>query len=115
MATPNPARLSAIGSKTLTLAMERQRVLSMSPPSQSLLSPAKTASSSSSLGQITKNMATLRDGIVAIEKAQGSSKAANGLREQYSGVLSVLGEEEAAAAGLERYALDTSMAIVAKC
>jgi len=101
MATPNPARLSAIGNKTLTLAMERQRLLSISPPSHPLLSPAKTAGSSSSLGQITKNLATLRDGIVAIEEAQGPTKASSSLREQYSSVLSVLGEEEAAAAGLE--------------
>lgn len=101
MAAPNPARLSAIGSKTLTLAMERQRLLSISPPSQSLLSPAKSAGSSSSLGQITKNMTTLREGIVAIEGAQGLTKAAHTLREQYSSILSILGEEEAAAAGLQ--------------
>jgi len=113
MATPNPARLSAIGNKTLTLAMERQRLLSISPPSHPLLSPAKTAGSSSSLGQITKNLATLRDGIVAIEEAQGPTKASSSLREQYSSVLSVLGEEEAAAAGLERYVVETSMALFA--
>ncbi|PVF98717.1 hypothetical protein CPB86DRAFT_851065 [Serendipita vermifera] len=88
MATPNPARLSAIGSKTLTLAMERQRLLSISPPS------------GSPIGQITKNMTTLRDGIVAIETAQGSSSQTESLREQYSSILGVLGEEEVAAAGL---------------
>lgn len=101
MATPNPARLSAIGSKTLTLAMERQRLLSISPPSGSPLKLAGGASSgSTSIGQITKNMTTLRDGIVAIETAQGSSSQTESLREQYSSILGVLGEEEVAAAGL---------------
>lgn len=110
MAAPNPARLSATANKTLTLAMERQRLLSISPPSHSLLSPAKSAGSSSSLGQITKNMTMLREGIVAIEGAQGPTKAASTLREQYSSIISVLGEEEAAAAGLQRYVVDAQVA-----
>lgn len=103
MATPNPARLSAISSKCLTLAMERQRLLSISPPSQSLLSPTKSAGSSSSMGQIIKNMMILREGIEAIENNQGSSKATRSLREQYSNILSILGEDEVAAAGLQTY------------
>ena len=103
MATPNPARLSAIGSKTLTLAMERQRLLSISPPSQTHIATGARSSSSSSVSQITKNLVTLREGIMAIESAQGSSKQTHGLREQYSSILSVLGEDEAATAGVQRY------------
>lgn len=48
-----------------------------------------------------KNLTTLREGIMAIENAQGSSKQTQGLREQYSSILSVLGEDEAAAAGAQ--------------
>ncbi|KAG8828265.1 hypothetical protein FRC19_008381 [Serendipita sp. 401] len=101
MATPNPARLSALGSKTLTLAMERQRLLSISPPSSS--SPLRPAGANpgGSVGQITKNLTALREGIINIENSQGPSKQTQALREQYQSVLGILGEDEVSAAGIE--------------
>lgn len=105
MAAPNPARLSAMGNKTLTLAMERQRLLSMSPPSQSPLNSRDTAGNhSSSVAQITRNLNTLRDGILALESNQETTtnKQAEALREQYTNILDVLGKEEAVAAGIPR-------------
>jgi len=101
---PSSARLQAIGSKTLALAMERQRLLSISPPSRSILTPASgSTGSTSSVSQIVKNLATLREGVLSIENAQGSTKQTESLREQYENILSVLGEEDVAAAGVPRY------------
>lgn len=100
-AVPNAARLQAIGSKTLTLAMERQRLLSISPPSKSILSPVGNGGNNSSVTTIVKNLTTLRDGILSIEDSQGATQQTRGLREQYESILSVLGEEDASAAGLQ--------------
>jgi hypothetical protein len=100
---PSSARLQAIGSKTLALALERQRLLSISPPSRSLLTPAGgSTGSSSSVSQIVKNLTTLREGIISIENTQGSTKQTESLREQYESILSVLGEEDVLAAGLQK-------------
>lgn len=99
---PSAARLQAIGSKTLALAMERQRLLSISPPSKSILSPAGSSGTSSSVGQIAKNLTTLREGIVSIEENQGATKQTESLREQYESILSVLGDEDVSAAGLQK-------------
>jgi syntaxin 8 len=105
MATPNPARLSAMGNKTLTLAMERQRLLAISPLSQSPLNSRIAGSnSSSSVAQITRNLNTIREGIVALESDQEAAtiKQTEALREQYANILNVLGEEDAVAAGIPR-------------
>jgi syntaxin 8 len=99
MATLNAARLASLSTKTLTLALERQRLISISNTSSS---PLKTAAaSSSSVAQITRNMTVLHDGIIQLETVQGTSKESKILRDQYKSVINVLGEQEAAEAGVQ--------------
>jgi len=99
MTTPNAARLASLSTRTLTLALERQRLISISTPSSSPLKPA--AASSSSAAQIARNMTTLYDGIVQLETVQGSSKETKILRDQYNSVIDVLGEQETAEVGVQ--------------
>lgn len=99
MTTPNAARLASLSTKTLTLALERQRLINISPPSSSPLKPS--AVSSSSVAQIVRNMAVLHDGIIQLETVQGASKESRMLRDQYKSVIGVFGELEAAEAGVQ--------------
>jgi syntaxin 8 len=99
MTTPNAARLASLSTKTLTLALERQRLISISPPSSS---PLKLApASSSSVTQIARNMTVLHDGIIQLETVQGATKESRMLRDQYKSVINVLGEQEAVEAGVQ--------------
>lgn len=100
MTTPNAARLASLSTKTLTLVLERQRLISISAPSASPLK-AVAASSSSSVAQIARNMTVLHDGIIQLETVQGVSKESRMLRDQYKSVIDVLGEQEAAEAGVQ--------------
>jgi len=99
MATPNAARLTSLSAKTLTLVLERQRVISISTPSSSPLKLA--AASSSSVAQIARNMTVLHDGIIQLETVQGASKESKILRDQYQRVIDVLGKQEAAEVGVQ--------------
>ena len=99
MTTPNAARLASLSTKTLTLALERQRLISISTPSSSPLKPA--AASSTSVAQIARNMTILHDGIIQLETVQGASKESKILRDQYKSVIDVLGEQEAAEVGVQ--------------
>ena len=99
MTAPNAARLASLSTKTLTLALERQRLISISPPSSSPLKPS--TASSSSVAQIARNMTVLHDGIIQLETVQGASNESRTLRDQYKSVTDVLGEQEAAEAGLQ--------------
>lgn len=46
-------------------------------------------------------MAVLHDGIIQLETVQGASKESRMLRDQYKSVIGVLGEQEAAEAGVQ--------------
>ena len=75
------ARLTALSHSTLTLAVERQRLINLSGP----VPP-------SSLGQIVKNMGTLRTGITELEAAgAGDAVAAKKLRESYDRIWAIVG------------------------
>ena len=99
MTTPNAARLASLSAKTLTLTLERQRLITISNPSSSPLKSVST--SSSSIAQITRNMTVLHNGIVQLETVQGASQESRMLRDQYTSVINVLGEQEAAEAGIQ--------------
>lgn len=99
MTTPNAVRLASLSTKTLTLALERQRLISISTPSSSPLKRA--ASSSSSVAQIARHMTVLHDGILQLETVQGSTKESRTLRDQYKSVVDVLGEQEAVEVGVQ--------------
>ena len=99
MTTPNAARLASLSTKTLTLALERQRLISISTPSSSPLKPA--AASSSSAAHIARKMTLLHDGIIQLETVQGSSKESRVLRDQYKSVIDILGEQETAEVGIQ--------------
>jgi len=49
-----------------------------------------------------RNLRTLREGIIALETAQGASNDTKSLRDQYQSVMDILGEGESTAVGLEQ-------------
>ncbi len=79
-----PARLSQLSSRTLTLVLERQRLRS-----------SGVSAPTSQLSQIVRNLANLRSGIVDLESPSnplggGSTKV---LRQQWSRMMMMLEDE----------------------
>jgi hypothetical protein len=90
-------RLTALSTQTLSLLLERQRLLSLSPNATGLRSASPLH-----LPQITRNLKQLRAGVLELEKKEGRTEASDLLRAQYErmkGMLGADGEEE----GMERF------------
>lgn len=87
------AKLTAVSTKTLSLLLERQRLQTLPIDG----SNASTNGSSLHYPQIKRNLAQLREGILAMESKEGpSSEAAKLLRNQYDRMRGMLWEEERA-------------------
>lgn len=91
------AKLAALTTATLSLILERQRLQSTHPTLH--------------LAQIVTNLRTLRSGVIVLQDtsdaesglADGSGEdSVAALRAQYERLRGILGEEEAAMAGLTR-------------
>jgi hypothetical protein len=90
------ARLTSVSTSTLSLLLERQRL-------QSLPQYTSQTSNPLHLAQISKNLAQLRAGVLALEAAQGPSEASALLRAQHARMRAMLGAD-AERAGIEPFA-----------
>ncbi|EPQ51613.1 hypothetical protein GLOTRDRAFT_123164 [Gloeophyllum trabeum ATCC 11539] len=90
------AKLTSLSTQTLSLLLERQRLQTLS----------STSTHNAKLGQITRNLNQLRNGILELEKNEGGrTEAVRLLRSQYERMRGMLGED---AAGVESLQDDPS-------
>jgi hypothetical protein len=90
-------KLTSLSTQTLSLLLERQRLLTL--PSFSSSTDAQSPKSSPHLPQITRNLIRLRTGILELEAKDGRSEAIGLLRSQYGRMRDMLGGE----GNVERY------------
>jgi hypothetical protein len=89
--TMSLARLTSLSTQTLSLLLERQRLQSFSPSAENAPSQAPLHGP-----QIARNLRQLREGILALESAEGRSEALQLLRNQYGRMRAMLTDSEAA-------------------
>jgi hypothetical protein len=82
-------KLTSLSTQTLSLLLERQRLLTL--PSFSSSTDAQSTKSSPHLPQITRNLIRLRTGILELEAKDGRSEAIGLLRSQYGRMRDMLG------------------------
>jgi len=87
------AKLTSLSTQTLTLLLERQRI-------QTLPTSSTGSTQSLHIRQITKNLQSLRTGILDLQQANDLSEAVGLLKNQYERMRTMLGDQ-ADAAGIE--------------